>query len=239
MIERHYPSGRTPRLLALYSFRYDAHLVPALQENIAPLVDGWISYDDRAATGEFSDEPARRFALLTAAHDAGAEWVLAMDPDERIESRARRMLPLLLDGEASAYSVSFRELYTPHHYRVDGRWGQKSQVRLIRIADGVVPPTRDGLHTSWHELIPAAKPRRSGINLYHLKMIDPARRQARAALYERLDPEHAMQTIGYDYLADDTALSLERIPIGRGYRPRHVDDGALWMSTGHAEDGPA
>jgi len=238
MIESHLPTG-TPRLLAVYSYRFDAHLVPAMHENIAPVVDGWIGYDDRGATGEFSDEPARRFLLLSAARDAGAEWVLAIDPDERIETRARRTIPRLLRGDARAYAVAFRELYSPTEYRVDGIWGQKSQARLIRVADGVIPPRRDGLHTSWHDLIPRTRPRKSGINLYHLKMIDRARRQARADLYTRLDPEHRMQSIGYGYLADEAGLRLRRIPRGRGYLPGHIDDGALWMSPGHDEGGPA
>ena len=35
---------RPPRVLALFSFRHDAHLVQDLIENIRPMVDGWVSY---------------------------------------------------------------------------------------------------------------------------------------------------------------------------------------------------
>lgn len=105
---------RTPRLLAVYSFRFDAHLVPAMLANIEPLVDGWIAFDDRAAAeGRMSDEVPRRLALLHAAREAGAEWVLAVDPDERFEARWRRRIRSLLDGEANAYSLALREMYTP------------------------------------------------------------------------------------------------------------------------------
>jgi len=232
VISAELPSGRAPRIVAVYSFRYDAHLVPAMLENVAPLVDGWIGYDDSAASGEFSDEPARRYALLSAARDAGAEWALAIDPDERYERRLRSLLPRLIEGEARAYSFWFREMYTPTRYRVDGLWGRKSQVRLVCLRDGVVAPAKSGLHTSWHDLVPETRPVRSEANLYHLKMIDPTRRRARAELYERLDPEHRMQAIGYHYLADDAGLRLERIPLGRGYHPRHREDGGLWMSPG-------
>lgn len=224
------PDGRSPRVLAVYSFRYDAHLVPALQENIAPLVDGWISYDDRNATGEFSNESARRVALLTAARDAGAEWALAVDPDERFETRLRRVLPRLLDGDWSAYYFPFREMYTPTKYRVDGVWGAKKQTRLLKLTDGVTAPEGEGLHLPWHYCIRNASTADADVNIYHLKMISAHRRRARADLYERLDPDHQMQAIGYRYLDDEAGIKLRRIPVGRGYRPRHLDDDGLWMS---------
>ncbi|MRX37184.1 hypothetical protein GJR93_29645 [Aminobacter sp. MDW-2] len=68
---------------------------------------------------------------------------------------------------------------------------------------------------------------RSGLNLYHLKMIDPARRSARRDLL--LDPHRRDQAIGCDYLADETGVRLETIPADRSYHPPHLDDGGLWM----------
>ncbi|MES0162583.1 hypothetical protein [Mesorhizobium sp. C268A] len=35
------------RTVAVFSYRYDAHLVADLITNIDPVVDGWIAYDDR------------------------------------------------------------------------------------------------------------------------------------------------------------------------------------------------
>lgn len=70
---------------------------------------------------------------------------------------------------------------------------------------------------------------RSGLNLYHLKMIDPARRSARRDPYSFLDPHRRDQAIGYDYLADATGVQLEPIPPDRRYHPPHLDDGGLWM----------
>ncbi|MBA8905583.1 hypothetical protein [Aminobacter ciceronei] len=66
---------------------------------------------------------------------------------------------------------------------------------------------------------------RSGLNLYHLKMIDPARRSARRDLL--LDPHRRDQAIGY--LADETGVQLEAIPADRSYHPPPTDDGGLWM----------
>jgi len=221
----------TPRVLAVYSFRYDAHLVPAMLANTAPLVDGWVSYDDRGSTADFSDEVHRRLALLEAARDAGADWALAVDPDERFEARLRRVLPSLLEGPATAYTFRLREMYAPRKYRVDGIWGQKRQGRLLDLRGGVVKP-EGALHLPWHAFLADPRPVDTDVNLYHLKMITSQRRRARADLYERLDPEHRMQPIGYDYLADETGLVLERIPFGAGYRPSHREDDGLWMAPG-------
>ena len=76
---------RRARVLAVFSFRYDAHLVSDLIENLRPIVDGYVAYDDRGADAPYSDERVRRVALLAAAHDMAAQWVLCVDPDERLE----------------------------------------------------------------------------------------------------------------------------------------------------------
>jgi hypothetical protein len=230
MISAHLRSGRPARVLAVFSFRYDAHLVPELIANIDPFVDGWIAYDDRAATGVFSNEVQRRTALLNAARDAGAAWALAVDPDERFESAlADRMSALRDHAEARAHTFPVREMYGADHYRVDGVWGQKRQARLLALDQGVVAPPGD-LHLPWSRFIPNATLHHTDINLYHLKMITAERRKARAALYNHLDPDRMMQSIGYDYLADDSGAELQMVPAERAYFPPHRDDGGLWMA---------
>lgn len=218
-----------PVVLAIFSFRYDAHLVPGLLANVDPMVDGWVSLDDRASEVEFSDEPARRHALLLAARQAGAEWVLAVDPDERFERGVADAMPALVAAEGPiAYSFAVRELYGHDLYRIDGLWGCKSQSRLFRLPAEPAPSPAP-LHSPWHRLVPGAQLRDTGLNLYHLKMITAERRRARAALYNRLDPGRRWQPVGYDYLADDKGAMFERIPEGRDYHPPHVEDGGLWM----------
>ena len=210
-------------------FRYDAHLVPALLANIEPLVDGWIAYDDRNGEGVFSNEVRRRALLLNAARDAGAKWVLAVDPDERFEASVAAAMPVLT-GNASAgcYTFALREMYSESRYRVDGVWGQKRQARLLNLSHGVLTPSGD-LHLSWSSFVPTPNLMHTDFNLYHLKMIVPERRKARAALYNALDPERRMQKVGYDYLADETGAQFEPIPTGREFSPAHVEDGGLWM----------
>jgi len=50
-------------------------------------------------------------------------------------------------------------------------------------------------------------------------MLTPERRRARRERYERLDPDRRFQTIGYDYLTDESGIELAPIPAGRGYVP--------------------
>lgn len=221
--------GRRPKILALFSYRFDAHLVPDLIANIDPIVDGWIAFDDRAATGLFSSEVARRRALLEAAKENGADWILGVDPDERFEVGASEGIrPLVRVAGRVAWGFDFREMYTPDSYRVDGIWGRKKRFCLFSMFD---PAERydTGVHDLWYPRNAGFREKFCGLNLYHLKMIDPARRTARARLYKTLDPENRLQPIGYDYLADEAGAKFETIAPNRHYHPPHVDDGGLWM----------
>lgn len=229
MLAVHVSSRKTPHVVAIFSFRHDAHLVPAMLKNIAPLVDGWICYDDRASTEIFSNESHRRFTLLQAARDIGAQWVLAVDPDERFEWLTRYSMRRLMDGVADAYWFWLREMYSPRHFRVDGIWGKKRQTRLLRLTEVIEQPS-DNLHIPWQSFLNPQRVDPSGHSLYHLKMISPARRVARARLYEQLDPDHRMQAIGYEYLRDEFGMQLQKVNPWRSYWPLHSDDGGLWMS---------
>jgi hypothetical protein len=218
------------KIVAVFSYRYDQHLVPDLIANLNPIVDGWIAYDDRASDGIFSNEPRRRRALVAAAYEAGADWVLAMDPDERLENAvADRIGQLTGRSRRIAWGFRCREMYTPASYRVDGPWGRKMQHRLF----GAYHPDRyraQDLHGAWFPDDIGFSLMDSGLNLYHLKMIEPKRRVARRDLYNRLDPDRRLQQIGYDYLADEAGMIIETIPPRRGYFPAHADDGGLWMA---------
>jgi hypothetical protein len=220
---------RAPHVVAVFSFRYDAHLVPALLDNIGPMTDGWVAYDDTGSTGLFSEEVDRRLSLLQAARETGASWALAVDPDERFESGLASRIDRLTRREGPyAYSFALREMYSPDEYRIDGLWGEKRIARLLCLTRGISRPAGQ-LHLSWSSFVPGVRVRHTRFNIYHLKMIAPQRRLARAALYRHLDPDNRMQAIGYDYLADDAGKILERIPQGREYHPPHIDDGGLWM----------
>lgn len=217
------------RTIAVFSYRYDAHLVPDLIANLDPIVDGWIALDDRQAKDIFSNEPRRRGLLLESARDAGADWILAVDPDERLEcAAADRIGQLTSRAQRIAWGFRLREMYSSTDYRVDGIWGMKIQHRLFRAYDPACYRAKD-LHGPWYPPDLGVKERDSGLNLYHLKMIEPKRRSGRQALYQHLDPNCEMQDIGYEYLADEMNARFEAIAPGRGYQPQHVDDGEMWM----------
>ncbi len=218
---------REPKIIAAFSFRYDAHLVPGLITNLTPLVDGWVSYDDRNSGELYSNELLRQADLIATARRHGADWILAIDPDERLENGARRKLVLLARKGRYAWNLRLRELFAADFYRTDGIWGNK---RVPRFFPAFSPPLRrhQSLHDWWFPK-DRFKTRRCNINIYHLKMIAPVRRLGRRDLYKHLDPGNLFQQAGYDYLADEQGLTLEEIPKHRRYSPVHVDDGGLWM----------
>jgi hypothetical protein len=221
--------GTRPNVVAIFSFRYDAHLVPDLIENIAPIVDGWIAYDDTASTERFSDEWQRRRALIETALALGARWILALDPDERVERRvADRLRWLTRTDEPTAWLFWLREMYAPDRYRVDGLWRKKEQARLLSLHHGMnfdLPP----FHAPWQGIYPQYRLRRTRLNIYHLKMIAEDRRRQRRDLYKAVDPDNRYQPIGYDYLTDERAIRLRRVSRRHEYLPQHHDDGGLWM----------
>ncbi len=217
------------RVIAIFSYRYDAHLVPALIENISPFVHGYASFDDRLGAGMLTSEPDRRNALNRAAADMGADWVLAVDPDERFEDALADHMPRLTRPEngKNLWLFNLREMFTPNSWRDDGLWGTKVQVRLYPVAATHRPITAP-LHGPWINPGPGFKPKATGLNFYHLRHVSPARTQLRRDLYAAADPERARQSVGYDYLADMRGCALNPIPPGRAYSPAHVDDGGLW-----------
>ncbi len=223
---------RRPRVLALFSFRYDAHLVPDLIANIRPMVDGWISYDDRSATELMTNEIRRRLLLLDAARGLGADWVLLLDPDERIEREGDERIRQITSQpkKPAVWGFRLREMYTPDSYRVDGIWKRKLQYRLFPLLDGQVFPDKP-LHSAFYPREREYERRRTGLNLYHLKMITRERRVARRDLYKHLDPGAAYQAIGYDYLAEDDGALFEKVKKRRRFTPPYTDYDGLWMPT--------
>ncbi len=219
----------SPKLVAIYSFRFDAMLVPALKENLWSVVDGFVSWDDREAQGVFSSEGERRQKLIEEARRLGADWVLGVDPDERFEKCAGQVIRACMAKRPAIWGFNVRELYEPDKYRSDGIWDRKQVMRLFPISKDMVFDY-DPLHSHFPPIYPVYPVRQTRVNFYHLKMLDARRRAARRDLYTRLDPDWQYQAIGYDYLTDEDGLELTEIPPERGYAPPHHDTGDLWMA---------
>jgi glycosyltransferase involved in cell wall biosynthesis len=224
-----------PILLAVFSYRYDVELIPELLENITPVVDGWVAFDDRKGGDLFSNEPKRRRILINRARELGATWVLAIDPDERIErGAATRIRALICERQRIIWELNLREMFTPSTYRVDGVWGAKMQGRLFPVFDGALNSDQP-LHGAW--CVPAAgySVLPAGLNLYHLKMLTPAQRLARRDLYKFLDPNRIFQSAGYEYLADESNAVFEKIPPARDFFPAHGESRNARLHSGDVE----
>ena len=219
-----------PMVLAAFSYRYDAELVPDLLSNIEPVVDGWVAFDDRNAGEAFSSEPRRRRILIERARELGATWVLAIDPDERVERGAATRIRGLTGGrERIVWEFNLREMFDASSYRMDGIWGSKMQGRLFPVFDGPLC-SEQPLHGAWCDAPAGYSVLPAGLNLYHLKMISPGGRLARRNLYQHLDPDNQYQKAGYNYLVDEDGAAFEQIPPTRDFFPAHRETGQLNMA---------
>lgn len=215
-------------VLAAFSYRYDAHLVPDLLRNIDPAVHGYVSWNDQSADAALTSEPARRTLLLQEARRLGASWILAVDPDERFEDNLAVEMPRMIGrGEGNLWMFSVREMFDAEHYRTDGVWGGKSHMRLFPMS-AVKGELTVALHGRWISDSSGFTTRDSRINLYHLRMATKARRSLRRDLYAAADPGRAFQKIGYDYLDDERGMRLEAVPASRAFTPPFTEDGGLW-----------
>jgi len=223
------PSAGSSRIIAIFAFRHEAHLVPDLIANITPIVHGYAAWDDRGDHGYHSNEPERRNALNAAAIAMGADWILGIDPDERLEIRAAsRIAALTTEAEARvAWTFNLREMVEKDAWRCDGIWGQKAQTRLYP-AHAVQRPLDALFHGSWFNAYGEYDVRRCDLNLYHLRHISPDRARTRRDTYAFTDPERRFNVVGYDYLADQRGKRLQQIGHSRRFVPPHADDGQSW-----------
>ncbi|HEX7502118.1 MAG TPA: glycosyltransferase family 2 protein [Acidobacteriota bacterium] len=233
------------RLLAVTVVRNEARFLPGLLRNLAPQVDGIIALDDGSSDGSdllledcpqvlqllrnrpdrpAYDEPAGLRRLVAAALEQGAEWIISIDADERLERdfrvRAERVIRRGRRLGLRAFQVQVRELWdTPDHYRADGIWGMKWKPLLFqalpdhRFDERPLHGAKAPLQGKICGFFPLAD-----LCLYHLRMVSRRDRENRRRHYEALDPQKRFQPgIGYAYLTDEAGLRLRPVPKRRGY----------------------
>jgi len=188
-----------PRIIAAFAYRYEPDwLIDELRQNLS-WVDGFAELNDRDRTEPWGVNADRVKELMAIAQAMEPDWIFYTAPDERLEDRAADVLREVADRPGTRYSFRLREMWRPDAYRVDGMWGRKRRARLFR--PGCLRDTR---------LL--------DLNIYHLKMIEPANRAER----QRVHSEHNRwdnKRRGFRYMTSERGLRLERIPAGRGYSP--------------------
>lgn len=242
-------SSKRLRLIALLQVKNEERFLPGMLRNIEPFVDGVVALDDGSddrtyeilasnnkvleilrnePSGNPWDEHHNQVSLVLAGRRHAADWFLCLDADERLERQFGFLwLSLLSRAECEgvqAYAFHFRELWNdPHHYRVDGIWGQKTKWVLFKNVPSHSRWDPRKHHRYWIPLEIAENlavvGRHSGLNIYHLRMMRIEDRQSRARRWEMLDHNHDWQPIGYDYMLDETGLALEAIEPGREFAP--------------------
>jgi hypothetical protein len=234
------------RVLGLVAFRDESRFLPGLLENLATQVDGVVALDDGSTDGsaalvrdhplvlellevrpgaqaELEDGRNHR-ALTEAAWKHGADWLLGVDADERLErgfrSRAEEEIARAETHGHPAVWVWFRELWdAPDQFRVDGIWGQKRKACLFRSDPSHRFDDRR-VHANWASWPPPDGDYPQGdLNIYHLRMIRPEDRRRRVERYRRIDPDNAIQPQGYDYLLNEQGVQVRRLDPGREYVP--------------------
>jgi peptidoglycan/LPS O-acetylase OafA/YrhL len=235
-----------PRIIALVAFRDEMRHLPDFFANVAPHVDGIIALDDQSVDGsaafvaaqpsvlelltvppgaqdELEDGRNHR-ALTEAARKHGADWLLGLDADERLEQDFRQRAEVELrraqDAGTNAMWLHFRELWdSPDQYRADGIWATKRKACLFRSSPDHHFDERR-VHAFWASMPPPPEDwPQADLNIYHLRMLHPADRAARRERYRRIDPDNVWQPIGYDYLLDETDLALKTVAEGREFTP--------------------
>jgi glycosyltransferase involved in cell wall biosynthesis len=236
---------RKVRLLAVAAVRDEAPALPGLLRNLSAHVDGIVALDDGSSDGSLRllqecpevlqvlrnpvdrpswDESGDFRRLVAAALGHGAEWIIAVDADERLEkdfrARAERVIRRGRRLGLRAFQVRIRELWdAPDRYRADGIWGLKWAPRFFRARPGLDFPSRP-LHVAkaplqgkFFGIFPLAD-----LFVYHRRMMRREDREARRRRYQALDPHALCQPVmGYEYLTDESGLRLRRVPPSRGY----------------------
>jgi len=198
-------------------------MIDGMLENCS-FVDDVVSHDDTQNTGlHIKHEGNIRGHLIEMAKELGADWILRMEPDERYENGFGKIIRKLVDtGNKIIYQANFRELYSPTEYRCDDDWNNKKRMCLFSLfPDNIYTnkPVHESKYpkNSDYTIIPL------DIDIYHFKMIEPENRVNRRDLYKQLDPNNEYQNKGYDYLADEKNIRLNKVrKYSPGYKRRFV-----------------
>lgn len=214
------------KVAAVYARRHEPQwLIDDLRTNLAPFADTILELDDRdrPADQAWAHEGQLRARQRQMALESGADWVLIIDPDERIEDRAAAVLrPQMqrLRTQRVILLLRLRELFAPDRYRVDGKWGLYRRGRLYPLHEGQVmsdkPIHAPPCPVQDHRRVPV------DANLYHLKMIEPSNRPARAAAYSGAEQQAGVAARQWGQMTHNRGMVLHPVPAGRRFSPAYI-----------------
>jgi len=234
-------------LIAIMCVRNEEYYLPSFFEHIRKYVDGFVVLDDGSTDNTINilknepkmikiitnpitnkldwDEAKNRIKLLNEtykiAHDKNNIWVLCCDPDERFEINfLKNMKKYCKENTMKAYGLHFREIHNnKKYYRYDGIWNNKTKYILFPLKKNMkfdkVYLNRHHINWFYNDLIDKCE--LTNYNLYHLKMLKKEERIKRMELYNTIDPDKKMQTIGYDYLVNEDNMLLTKIKYRKKY----------------------
>ena len=241
----------TPEITAVLCLYNEALNIDGCLNHLEPYVDKIIIFDDGSTDETISIakthskvvriirnkkkkewlERRNRATVINEAYKQSKRhnsWVLCIDADERFELpflQSLRTIATQYYNHPVVINVYFRELWDSiHQYRSDGIWGEKRKSVFFPLASQMTFNYTNEHHIPWNYQELTNKEILTNYNLYHLKMIKPIDRQKRADLYNKLDPNKEMQSIGYDYLTDITNLNLSNVPDDHPYNYNTVPD---------------
>jgi len=84
-----------PKIVAITYYKFDKDYLEDYKNNLSPLVDDFLIVEDKEA-GLMYDEGNFRKRLLQKAKRMGADWVVVLDPDERLEKKAIKKIRKLI-----------------------------------------------------------------------------------------------------------------------------------------------
>jgi len=232
------------KIIAVIAVQNEEKYLPGFFAHLRDYVDGFVVLDDGSTDKTLDiikqekklckvfvnkphgpegwDEKGNRIRMLQEAKKHG-NVVLCCDADERFEinflHNLRKISLQASEKKQKTFGLHVREIWdNPFQYRCDGVWDTKSKYILFSlephmIFDATMPQKH---HIPWyHDTVNEFEILE--YNIYHLKMLEHEDRVKRVELYEKLDPEHKMQSIGYAYLVDCCGIELCQISEEKKY----------------------
>lgn len=212
------------KLAMAVGWRYEPEqLVEDWKEN-TKWADFHIIVDDRDRDpNDLWDNEAERYRKYRRlAMEAGADWLFVTAPDERLGRNAEKIMRGAMEKKTSRIAYDFRvlELYSPTQYRCDGHWDSQYHSRMYKL-DRYQMIADKTLHADPVPCQPKHRHKIIGVDIYHLKHIEPENRRIRTEVFKQLDPEGKLGGLGagYDYLDDEKNIELKTIPKDDMYLP--------------------